>query len=626
VKAHEKRRMAREAWRSVPRILPYLKPRRGAAGLSAGATLLAALVGLLQPWPLALVVDGVLGDRPVPSFLTALVGENPIALLVLAVTAGLGVTVVGHGLTVLNEYLQTRIDLGMVLDLRSDLFRHVQRLSMTFHNDKRTGDLVMRINAQAAKVGQITMAVPPLAQSILTLFGMFVIAYRIDRQLALLSLSVVPFIYYSIGYYARNITPHVLHVRALEGRSLSIVYEAISMLRVIVAFGREFHEYHRFRGQAKTAVEARVRLTVRQTLFSLVVDFITGVGTALVLGFGAYFVLQGRLSVGQLLVVLSYIAAVYGPLQRISGTLAALQEDVVILHNSFQLLDLEPDVKDGPGAVPVSRADGEVAFQGVRFAYPRGNEVLEDISFEAEAGQFVAIVGPTGAGKTTLVSLIPRFYDPQRGRILLDGTDVRNLTLESLRSQISIVLQEPLLFSGTIADNIRYGRLEASMEEVASAAQAANAHDFIMRLPRQYETELGERGANLSGGERQRICVARAFLKDAPILILDEPTSSIDSRTETTILDALERLARGRTTFMIAHRLSTIRRADQVLVLSEGRIVERGMLEELLERGGLFRQLYEGQTARQPARVELDGEGAVAPIKWEPARARGEAR
>jgi ABC-type multidrug transport system fused ATPase/permease subunit len=381
----------------------------------------------------------------------------------------------------------------------------------------------------------------------------------------------------------------------MEGESLAIIHEAISMLRVIVAFGREDHEHRRFRNQGERTVQARVNLTVRQTLFSLVVNTITAVGTALALGVGAFEVMHNRLSVGQLLVVMTYIAGIYKPLETISTTIGSLQEMVVSLRIAFNLLDTQPEIVDAPDARPIDRAAGSISFQHVSFNYANRNATLSDISFEVRPGQTVAIVGPTGAGKTTLASLIPRFYDVAQGRILIDGDDIRNFTVKSLRDQISFVLQEPLLFLGNIAENIQYGRLDATREEIIEAARAANAHDFIMRLPKQYDTELGERGIRLSGGERQRISVARAFLKNAPILILDEPTPSIDSRTEAVILDALERLKVGRTTFVIAHRLSTIRSADLILVLDQGRLVEQGTHPELLALQGLYAQLCEMQ-------------------------------
>jgi ATP-binding cassette, subfamily B, bacterial len=450
------------------------------------------------------------------------------------------------------------------------------------------------------------VAIPPILQSIATLVGMFVIALNISVTLTLLAASVVPFIYYSTGYYVKRIEPRLIQVRGMEGESLSIVHEAMAMLRVIVPFGLEPYHYARFREQGERAVAARVDLTVRQTAYTVFVNVMTAIGTALVLGFGAYQILQGELTGGRLLVMLTYIAAVYQPLEQMSATVSSLQEQFVNVRGALDLRDAQVEIEDAPGAREIGRVEGDVAFEGVHFSYQQRVDTLKDISFEAQAGQRVALVGPTGAGKTTLISLLPRFYDPARGRILLDGIDIRKLTLKSLRRQISIVLQEPLLFSGSIAENIRYGRLGASMEEVVEAAKDANAHDFIMRLPDQYGTKLGERGAQLSGGERQRISVARAFLKDAPICILDEPTSSIDSRTEAVILDSLERLMAGRTTFMIAHRLSTVRNADLVLVLNHGELVEQGTHDELIGRESLYQQLHIAQTGQAQHKESLE--------------------
>jgi ATP-binding cassette subfamily B protein len=558
---------------------------------------LTSLLSLLAPWPLAILVDSVLGAKPLPSILPNALGSlDKTWLLVALVVGGLLLTALENGITVLNEYVTTRLDQWMVLDLRSDLFRHVHRLSPSFYEGKQTGTLMYQINGLAGAVGAVVVALPPVLQSIVTLGGMFYVAYRIDPTLALLSLTVVPVIYVSLGYYSRRVEPRLVNARRLEGQSLSIVHEAISMLKVIVTFGREAHAYDRFREQGETAVRARVGVTVRQTVFSLVVNTTTAVGSALVLGVGAWHVLQHEISVGELLVLIGYIAAIYKPLEQLSGTVSSLQEQFVALRSVFRLLAEPPEIQDATDAADVERVSGLVTFEGVRFAYPGRSETIASASFTVEAGSRVAIVGPTGAGKTTLVWLLARFYDPDEGRILLDQLDLRRIRLHSLRRQMSIVLQEPLLFTGSIADNIRYGRLEATDDEVVTAAEAANAHEFIRSLPSGYGTVLGERGARLSGGERQRVSIARAFLKDAPILILDEPTSSIDSRTESIILDALDRLSEGRTTFVIAHRLSTINRADRILVMDRGRLVESGTHPELLAHDGLYRQLWDVQT------------------------------
>jgi ATP-binding cassette subfamily B protein len=588
------------------RVLRYLRPYWKLAFGSVIITVASVVASLLTPWPLKLLVDNVLGGQPVPPILAGLSltgGRDRTVLLALVIFGGLFVTLMVNILDVLENYVNTKLNLSMGLDFRGDLFQHAQRLSMTYHDQRRSGMLIYLINYQCSAASGLIMAVPPLAQSALTLVGMFWITLLIDARLALLSMTVVPLLYLSVGYYIKYIQPRLLQVKGMEAETIGIIHEALTMIRVIVAFCREGYEYRRFRDQGVRAVDARVNLTVRQTMFSLAVNMTTAIGTALVLGYGAYHALQGRLSVGQLLVVMSYVAAVYKPLEAISTTIGSLQDQIVSLQITFDFLDTEPDIQDVTGAHTFVRPWGRVTFKNVHFSYAGRVGTLKGINLEVRPGQKIALVGPTGAGKTTLISLIPRFYDPSHGRIEIDGVDIRKMTLKSLRQSVSLVQQEPLLFSDTISNNIRYGRLEASMEEIVAAAKAANAHDFIMGLPEQYETVIGERGAKLSGGERQRISVARAFLKDAPILLLDEPTSSIDSRTEAVILDALDRLMEGRTTFMVAHRLSTIRDADQILVVNHGRIVESGTHEELLEQGGLYFQLYQTQAAKSLRRA-----------------------
>lgn len=598
------------------RVLPYLRPYWPLAICSIAATVLMVLVGLLEPWALKILIDNVLGNKPLPALLTNVLGaltKDRVALLLFVVLAGLGVKFLHNTLTVAARYVDTRLEQSMSLDFRSALFEHAQRLSFSFHDRRKTGSLIFAINNQGGAVADVLMTIPPLLQSALTLIGMFWITFQISHELALISLTVVPLLYYSVGYYITHIQERLREVRSLEGRTLSVIHEAMSMLRVIVAFGREDYEYRRFRDLGEDARDKRVGLTVRQTIFSLSVDMTIAAGTALVLGWGAYKSLQGQLTVGQLLVVMSYIAAVYKPLEAMSGTVSSLQNQFASLKVAFDLLELKPEIEEPPNGLVLPRARGRVVFENIHFSYTGRRETLQAISFEARPGQLIGIVGPTGAGKSTLVSLLPRFYEASVGRILLDECDIRDLSLRSLRQQISLVLQEPLLFSGTIAENIRYGRLEASTEEVIAAAQAANAHDFIMRLPEQYESEVGERGVQLSGGERQRLCVARAFLRDSPILILDEPTSAIDSKTEAVILEALARLMIGRTTFMIAHRLSTLQHADKILVINHGKLVEAGTHDALLQQPTLYKQMYAMQSGRiSPQQQSTASEFALA--------------
>lgn len=580
---------------SWPRAVRYARPFRGLIVAALVMVVVTAAVGLLEPWPMALLIDSALGDKPLPGPLENLIGEGAGARILLAVAMGLLVALAINGFAAISQYISTKLEMRMVLDFRSRLFQHVQRLSFGYHDDRLTGEFMGRINQQAQSVGKVTVAIFPLISSALSLIGMFWIACRLNPPVALVALSVVPFIYVSTGYYGSRISPRVRKVKGMEIRSIHMVHEAMQMMRVVVAFNRERHEYDKFRTQGEEAVDARVEVTSRQMLFSLMVSLITASGTAAVLGVGAWQVIRGSLTVGELLVLISYINAVYKPLDTISTTINSIQENLIGYEMAEELLATEPEVVEAGDALPIERAEGAIEFDGVSFDYPGREGILRELSFTVKPGEMVAIVGPTGAGKSTLASLLPRFYDPTAGSISLDGADLRDLTLESLRGQMSFVLQEPLLFTGTIKENIRYGRLDATDEDVQEAARAANAHDFIKRLPKRYGTKLGERGAKLSGGERQRICIARAFLKDAPILILDEPTSSIDSRTEATILEALERLAEGRTTFMIAHRLSTVRRASQILVINDGQIVERGNHDELMKLRSLYCLLHDMQ-------------------------------
>ena len=617
IKKAGKRKRARPAsadlslWLStLPRVGHYVRPFWKLTAASTAITLASAVLQLGKPWPIAIVFDGVLGDKKSGGLLgiaRSLVGSGKYALLICAVSAVFAFALLEGALTLLNRYVDTKLKLGMVLEMQSDLFQHTQRLSLTYHNQARLGALMNKVNNAPNALGDIVTAAPPLVQSVLTLFGMLTIAILVDWQVALAALIVAPLLYYQVRHYGKHVIPRLREAGRLELEAISIVNEALQMIRLIVTFGRERHEFGRFRTQSEIANEARLKVTVRQMLFSLGIDAATALGTALVLGLGAWHVIQGRLSTGQLVVLMSYIAAVYQPLQTITSSANSLGQNIISLSFSTEVLDEDPEVSERPDARELERADGRVAFDDVTFIYPGRKRTLENVAFEAEPGQRIAVVGQTGSGKSTLASLLVRFYDPDQGRILIDGVDIRELTLRSLREQIGLVLQEPLLFSGTIEDNIRYGRLEATQEQIVAAARAANAHDFIEALPNGYTTVLGERGPQLSGGEKQRICVARAFLKDAPILILDEPTSSIDSKTESGILASLDDLMVGRTSFMIAHRLSTIRSADLILVMKRGKIVDRGTHEQLIARSDIYRELHAVSKSQATLEVAVAG-------------------
>jgi ABC-type multidrug transport system fused ATPase/permease subunit len=587
-------------WKYLPVVFPYLWKYKRHALISCLLLVIGSVAAIAEPWPLALLINSVLGKHALPGVLNSWFGGNTTALIAFAAISSFVITATVQLVALASAYVNTTIDQNVTLDFRSDLFRHCQSLSQAFHDQKRTGDFMYRINFEAYAAGEMSVALGPLVQSLLTVAGMFYITYRLDPLLALIAIAVVPFVFSWSGYYGKRVEPRLLKARALECESLGMVNQAMAMLPVISVFNRQRYEHRLFVDQGKRAIDQRIGVTVRQTLFSLAVALTTAAGTALVLGIGAHQVLTGRLSAGGLLVIVGYIASVYHPLETISTTLSSFQEHLLALRFAKGLLETPADITDAPGAIDVRAATdqlrGRIEFRNVHFAYPGRERTLSDISFVAPAGSVTAIVGPTGAGKSTLISLMPRFIDPDQGSILLGSFDLRLLTLESLRDQISFVHQQTMLFDRSVLDNIRYGRMNATNEMVIAAAKAANAHEFIEQLGEGYGTRLGENGALISGGERQRLGIARAFLKDAPILVLDEPTSAVDVRTESGILAALNRLMAGRTTFIVAHRLSTIKHADQVIVVEDGRIVEFGAPDELVNAGGLFAQLHQLQS------------------------------
>ena len=580
----------------VRRLLPYLRPRRKAAAGVVALAFAGAVVALAAPWPLALLIDSVLGHKPLPSWMGFLTDATPTTRIVMAVSFGLVLVAIQSVISVIKQWLETRLELGMVLDFRSDIFEHIQRLSWQYHDQGMAGRFIYQTNYIAHEAGSAVTVFIPLAQAALTLIGMFIITYRLGPSLALSATVVLPFLVTAMRYYGRRIEPELLKVRELEGDSMAIVHEKLSIIKVVNSFARERYEHARFRAQAKEGLDQRVRVTVRQTMYSLGVALIMALGTAVVLVIGAHSVINRQLTVGELLVVVAYLAAVYQPLETISGTIAGLQQQLLQLRVVFDVLDTPIHPADRAGALPLESVSGRIEFDGVSFTYAGRGPTLQDIDLVIEPGSRLALVGATGAGKSTLAALIPRYYEVSDGAVRIDGVDVRDLPLEWLRSNVSVVMQEPILFADTIAANIQYGRLDASWAALVQAAKDAGAHDFIEQLPHGYGTRIGERGSRLSGGERQRIAIARAFLKDAPILILDEPTSAIDSRTENGIIAALDRLAAGRTTVVIAHRLSTIRSADRIGVVDAGRLVEIGTHDELMARPGRYAELWTAQT------------------------------
>jgi ATP-binding cassette, subfamily B, bacterial len=442
----------------------------------------------------------------------------------------------------------------------------------------------------------------PLASSVTTLVVMFVILMRLDLTVALLSLSVVPFLYVCLRYYMNTIVSRNERVKEMEAKLIAQLYEVFNAIRLVKSYAREPYEANRYTGFGTEVMNARIAITWQESLFGVAVGLITILGTALVVIVGGTHVLNGEMTVGELTVVISYLGSVYGPLASIAHTTGRLNGALAGAKRVREMFSMMPETVDAPDAREATGVKGHIVFDRVNFTYPNGRVVLTDITFEAKPGEMVALVGLTGAGKTTLVSLIPRFYDASSGRVMIDDVEVHGFKIRSLREKISIVLQDPVLFAGTIADNLRYGRLDASDAEVQEAARMAHAHDFVSRLPKGYDTPVAEAGGGLSGGERQRLNIARAVLKNAPILILDEPTSSLDAISEEIVFSALKSLRQGRTTIVIAHRLSTVRDADRILVLDQGRIVAQGRHDALLRES----ELYQRMCARLSVGKSLD--------------------
>lgn len=583
------------------RLLAEAKPFRIHLLLILLLGLLATPLTLLSPIPLKIAVDNIYGSNQLPELFTYVIPQwfTKSKLTMLGYTAVLQVLIISliQLQSLGNQLLKTSVGERLTLNFRARLFRHVQRLSLNYHDSKGTADSIYRIQYDAPSIQWIIIyGFIPFISSIVMFVGMIYVIFRIDAELALVALTISPFLFIFSRTYTSRMRGRYKNAKILESTALRVVQEVLTSVRLVKAFGKEEYEQERFLDHSRRGMMTRIWLSFAEGGFGLLVNITTGVGSALVLFIGFKNVFSGTLTLGELLMVLAYLAQLYEPLKTISNKTATIQSSIASAQRSFELLDELPEVLERPNARALKRASGSISFENVSFSYNGSNTVLSDVSFNALPGTRVGLIGRTGAGKTTIISLLTRFYDPNSGCIRLDGIDLREYKTADLRNQFAIVLQDPVLFSTSIAENISYGKPEAKFQEIVNSAKAANAHGFINELPDRYETPVGERGMKLSGGERQRIALARAFLKNAPILILDEPTSSVDIKTESSIIDAVNRLMQGRTTFMISHRPATLEYCDLFIVIDGGRVLT--ISSELHQALREFQTFAEPQLAR----------------------------
>jgi len=579
------RRMRQHLWRFILAIV----------GVALGAAM-----EVLKPWPLKILIDNVLSDKPLR--LTWIPNYSRMDLLIAACVGGVLIYLLTGIVTVANNYISISIGQRMVNDLRGQLFDHLQRLSLGFHRRREIGDLMVRIVYDTFAIQTITMngIFQILASSIL-LIGMFILMIKIDVTMTLIALGVIPMLVILIGSVSGTIDRLATEARIKESALYTVAHRALASIHVVQAFTREAESYREFVESSSESLGENLRLYTFQSIYAGGVSVVIAVGTALVMYFGALHVMSAQLTIGGLIVFTSYLASLYAPINQIFQTYGQVQSAKAGLRRCLELLAIDPEIQDRPGARAMPRMRGEIEFENVVFSYEAANPVLKGISFKARAGEAIAIVGPSGAGKTTMASLVTRFYEPQQGSIKIDGRDLREVTLGSLRKNIAVVLQPPLVLGDTLRANIELGKPGASDDEIRRAAAMARLDPVLAKLPRGFDEQVGQGGHSLSEGEAQRVTIARALLKDAPILIMDEPTSALDTETESLVLAAVQEAMRGRTTLVIAHRLSTIQNVDRILVLRDGVIEEQGSFQELLSRGGFFSYLYNLQAWKEPA-------------------------
>jgi ATP-binding cassette subfamily B protein len=583
------------------RLTAILRPHWKALTLALVAVVGQTLADILQPWPIKIVVDNVLQSKTLTGRMGHVVlwlfaGEK-YATLNFAVAAVAVIAIVGALSAYVEKTTTTRVSQWVAHDLRRSLYYQLQRLSLAEHNEARAGDLITRVTHDIDTVQDfINSALLGILTSVLTLVGMVGVMCYIDWRFTLLSLSVAPALLAVVFVYTKRIKEASRAVRKQESELLSGVADMLGAIHVVQAFAREDYEDRRFEAESRHHVTIALQARRMKARLSPIVEVVVALGTCLVLAYGGRLALAGRFSAGVLVVFLLYLSRMYKPMRDLSKMSDTVSKAAIGYERIHEVLQVESRVQNRPDAQPARRFAGGIEFDRVSFAYSDEAPLLQDVSFRIEPGQVAAIVGPSGTGKSTIVSLIPRFYDPQSGLVRIDGADIRTLTLKSLRDQISFVLQDTLLFRATVWENIAYGSPDASIDETVRAAQLANAHAFIVDMPQGYATMVGDRGLTLSGGQRQRIAIARAIVRNAPILILDEPTTGLDAASEQVVTEGLEHLMKGRTTIVIAHHLHTIRNADVIFVVKDAQVVEQGTHGDLVARGGVYAELHRLQT------------------------------
>lgn len=572
------------------RLLNYVRPYLPRLLLAVLCTCLAAGCNLYLPWIIKDVVDKVLVQKDVR--------------MLYLIAASIVVVFIIRGLFFYGQsYLMSWVGQRVVIDIRGAIFRKLQRLSMSFYDKNKTGTIMSYVtnDVAALQVAMVDKAVELVTEG-LVLIGSIAAMLWLDWKLTLFTFCTFPVVLWFMDFFGKKIRRNGGRIQECTAELTSVLQEVVSSARVVKSFVREDYEIKRFDAQNMTNFYANMKNIKLNALLTPTVELVAAIGVTVVMWYGGMSVINGAITAGSLVAFLVYAVNIANPIKRLTKVVASIQQALAAGERVFGILDLEENIKELPSAKLLPPVQGYVEFKHVDFAYNEDEQVIEDLSFKVNRGQIVAIVGPSGAGKSTIASLLPRFYDVTNGSIVIDGMDIRNVTLNSLREQVGIVPQETLLFNGSVYDNILYGRLDATKEEVEAAAKAANAHDFIMGLPEGYDTMLGDRGVNISGGQRQRISIARAILKNPQILILDEATSALDTESERIVQEALDRLMVGRTSFVIAHRLSTIKNADRILVMEKGRLVEDGSHEELMAQEGLYAHLYRIQYRSKEAK------------------------